>query len=134
MTSLRLPAALLVLAAATACTEPTDCTPTRVVAEDATKVDLRAVTRSATIEARLTAANEPLAGRRLSFEVLDDGASIHEANAATGADGTARVDLKRADPATLVALARADEFRASFAGDARYCSASDDGAFGTVRS
>lgn len=135
MRSLRLLAPLLALAGLTACTyEAGTCTPTRTAANAATKVDLTSPLKSATISAKLTAGDEALDGVRLTFEVMDDGGTVYEAAATTGADGVAKVDLKRADPEALVALARADRFRATFAGDSEYCRSSDDAAFGTVRS
>ena len=134
MTTVRLLAPLLALVALPACYTDGSCVPTRTTANAATKVDLTAPLKSATISARLTAEDEPLDGLRLAFEVMDDGGSVYEAAATTGADGVARVDLKRADPEALVALARADRFRATFVGDGEYCRSSDDAAFGTVRS
>lgn len=133
MTSIRLPAALLALAALPGCyATPASCTPTTMAAKPADKVNLRAAGSSAVVEARLTADGAGLDAERISFEVLDDGASVHETSATTGANGTARTDLKRADPQALVALARADEFRASFAGDGTYCASSDEAPFRVV--
>lgn len=134
MRSLRLSSPLLALAALPACTyDATACQPTRTTANAATKVDLTAPLSSATISAKLTAGERALDGMRLTFEVMDDGGTVYEAAATTGGDGVAKVDLKRADPEALVALARADRFRATFAGDSEYCRSSDDAAFGTVR-
>lgn len=121
-----LPVALLALAALPACTvDSTGCTPTTTTARPADKVNVRAAGSSAVVEARLTADTAGLSGKRLTFEILDDGATVYETSATTGSTGTARADLKRADAEALVALARADEFRASFAGDSTYCSSDD---------
>lgn len=132
MRRLAIPAAVLPLASL-ACYYDSDCTPTRVVAQRADKVNLGAATRSAVITATLTANGAPLSGRELTFDVLDDGSTVYDDEARTGGGGSASVDLKRADPAVLLAVVRADEFRASFAGDATYCSSSDDAPFHAVR-
>ena len=133
MRTLRLSAPLLAVAVLPGCyVESADCTPSTTTAKPADKVDVRAATSSAVVEARLTADGAPLSGRRLTFEILDDGATVYETTATTGSTGTARADLKRADAQALVALARADQFRASFGGDGTYCSSSDEAQFRTV--
>ena len=125
---------LVVLAAltVTACEPQTDCTPTRTHADNATKVNLGAVSRSATVTATLVG-GEPLAGRTLTFEILDDSASVYTVDATTGTDGVATADLKRADADALLAIVRADAFRATFDGDATYCRSSDRAAFHATR-
>ena len=126
------PAALVALAALPGCYADGHCLPTEITSSPANKVDVRAPTGSAVVQARLTADGEPLGAKRLSFEILDDGSTVYETSATTGSTGTARADLKRADPGAVVALARADAFRASFAGDDTYCSSFDNAPFRTV--
>jgi len=135
MRRLALPAAAVAsMASLAGCYYDSDCAPTRVVAQRADKVNLGAAARSAVVTATLTAGGTPLPGRTLTFDVLDDGSSVYDDDARTGADGSASVDLKRADPAAIVAVVRADHVRASFAGDSAYCASSDDAAFRAVRS
>ena len=124
--------ALVALAALPGCTVQSECTPTRTTARPADKVDVRSPTGSAVVQALLTSDGQPLDAKRLTFEILDDGSTVYETSASTGSAGTARADLKRLDPSAVVALARADSFRASFAGDATYCSSGDDAQFRTV--
>jgi len=133
MRRLAIPTAAVAAVSLAGCYVDGDCTPTRVAAERADKVNVGAATRSAVVEAVLTAEGKPLSGRRLMFEILDDDASVYDDEASTGGDGMARIDLKRADPAALLAVVRADEYRASFAGDATYCSSSDDAPFKAIR-
>ena len=131
----RIPVIVLTALALPGCyVQSADCTPTRTAARPADKVDVRVATRSGTVEARLTAGGEALPGRELRFEILDDGAVVHDDSASTGSTGVARLDLKRVDPGSLVALARADRFRVTFAGDSEHCRSSDEAAFRTVRS
>ena len=112
--------------------ESVDCERTTTEAETANKVDLT-VGRSSTLAATLRAGDGTgLSGKPLRFAVLDDGAEVYHAEGSTGSDGVARVDLKRVDVGALQGLARADEFRASFAGDTTYCSSSDDADFRVV--
>ena len=134
MRSLPLLAAALALPALSACyVDASDCTPTTTQATPADKVNVGTLGRSAVLRARLTTGSGPVAGRQLTFEVLDDDASVYTADATTEADGTARIDLKRADPGALLAIVRGDAFRASFDGDGTYCGSSDRAAFHAVR-
>lgn len=127
-------AALLLLPVTACTTTSTGCVPTTMATEDASKVDLASPGRSSTVSARLTEGEgQPLPGKRVTFELKDDGAGVHEATATSGSDGWARIDLKRADPNTVLALVRADEVAASFAGDSRYCSSADEAPFRIVR-
>lgn len=125
MTTRHLIPAMLALAALPGCYVDGDCTPTNTAARPADKVNVRAAGSSAVVEARLTADGAALDAQRISFEILDDGSTVYETTATTGANGTARADLKRADPQAVVAFARADSFRASFAGDGTYCASTD---------
>lgn len=125
---------LVALLAATACTvDATNCAPTAMHAKDADKVNLDAPLGSAVVTAILSAEGEPLSGFDVDFSILDDDRTVHRGTATTGENGTANLDLKRTNTDVLIALARADSFRASFAGDAKYCRSSDDAAFHTVR-
>ena len=130
-------AAALAAASLTGCyVESADCTPTRVIARPASKVNVGATSRSAVIEARLvvTATDKALPGKPLDFEVLDDDSAVYRTETSTGSNGTARVDLiKRADVDAVVGIVRADSFRASFDGDSTYCSSSDAAGFSAVR-
>jgi hypothetical protein len=124
----------LALVSLSACTYDTNCTPTTTTARRADKVNVGVLSRSAVVEARLTTrTGKPLDDRDLSFEVLDDGASVYTAEGSTDGTGTARVDLKRADPNAVLAIVRADAFRASFAGDGTYCGSSGRAGFHAVR-
>ena len=113
------------------CTDAVGCTPTTIDATPASRVDLGATSRSATLAARLsvTASGEPLPGKSLRFAVTNDGAEVAEFTGSTVADGFARVDLKRIDVPAVNALARGKGFAASFAGDATYCSSADTAEF-----
>jgi hypothetical protein len=104
----------------------TSCIPTDTGAVRADKVDLRTPGRSSTLQAKLLVESDsrPLEGKTLTFDVLDDDATVYSTTASTGADGVAAIDLKRVDVDALTALARADRFRASFPGDSTYCSSS----------
>jgi hypothetical protein len=127
-------AAALALTSVTGCVYTDgDCTPTTTDARPASKVNVSVTSRSAVITATLKSADGALASRTLTFDVLDDDAGVYTADASTGSDGTARVDLKRADPDALLAIARADKFRASFTGDGTYCASADEVAFSAVR-
>ena len=105
------------------------CTRTEVQAEPADKVDLRAVGRSSVVSAELMAGDTPLSGKRLVFEIRDGGSTLYEGEARTDRSGVARYDLKRVDQAALLALARADDFQATFDGDGTYCSSGDEAPF-----
>src|SRR5687767_13387280 len=102
---------LTTLVALPACEESNlaACTPTTTDATAAQKVSVQ---RAGVLEARLTADNAALGGKPLSFDVLEGGNSLYHAEASTGADGRASVDLKRVEVASLTALARADTWRA----------------------
>ena len=130
---LAIPAAALALLSVTACEGTTNCTPTRTEARAATKVNVGALSRSAVIDATLTANGEPLSGLTLEFEVLDDDRAVYRADGSTGGNGIARHDLKRADADALLGIVRGDAFRASFDGNATYCASSDEAAFSAVR-
>jgi hypothetical protein len=110
-----------------------DCTPTTTEATRADKLDLTAASRSAVLEARLTADDKPLAGKTLRFAVLADGAEVFFETAATGADGKARIDLKQVRLDALQAIVRGDQFRATFGGDSTYCSSADDADFRVLK-
>jgi len=129
MTILRALLALPLLALP-ACYVDSDCVRTTTSAREASKVRLAG--GSAVVTATLRANGDGLDGKELTFEILDDGASVYTAEARTGSDGTARYDLKRASADALLAIARADAFRASFDGDETYCSSSDQAGFHTV--
>lgn len=125
---MRLPVLLLALAAAalvTGCSETGGCIPTRTAAADGQKVDLGTPDDSGVLLATLTAEGMPVPDRTLRFDVLAGGDTVHDEDSSTGDNGVASLDLKRLDPAALAALARADGFRASFAGDDTYCASSD---------
>ena len=125
---------LAALLATTACSvDAPDCAPTAMHAKDADKVDLGAPLGSAVVTAILSADGEPLGGFDVSFSILDDDKTVHRALATTNEHGSASVDLKRTSTDVLIALARADAFRASFSGDGTYCRSSDDAAFHTIR-
>lgn len=111
----------------------TTCIPTTTTATEALKVDLETPRGSSTLTAELVAEGAPLTGRLLTFDVQDDGASVHSGDAATSARGTASYDLKRAEAQALVAIVRADAFVAAFAGDATYCASSDEAGFRVTR-
>lgn len=122
--------AALALVLLTGCyTDATNCTPTTLEAEDADKVDLRAVSRSSVLKATLRTAAGPVGGKRLIFEVRDDGATVYEGGARTDSRGAGSYDLKRVDQTALVALARGDEYLVTFDGDTTYCSSSDEADF-----
>lgn len=121
-------AAVLALLALPACTETLNCTPTTIRAQDADKVDAASVGRSSVLTATLTA-TAPVSGKKLVFEVRDEGATVYEGEARTDSKGVARYDLKRVDQSALVALARADGYQVTFDGDATYCASSDEAAF-----
>lgn len=112
-----------------ACTEGVNCAPTTIEAESADKVDVRAAGRSSVLSATLRASTAPVTGKKLVFEVRDEGATVYEGEARTDGSGVARYDLKRVDQAALVALARGDGYQVTFDGDATYCSSSDEAAF-----
>lgn len=134
MNRLAIPVAALTMLSVTACDDYTNCTPTRTVARAASKVNVGTLSRSAVIEATLTANGEPLSGQTLEFEVLDDDAAVYRDDGSTGGNGTARVDLKRADADAVLGIVRGDAFRASFDGDGTYCASNDEAAFSAVRS
>jgi hypothetical protein len=126
--------ALVALAGLTGCYVDSDCTPTRTAARAATKVNVGAAARSAVVDATLTTrGGEPLPGMTLTFDLLDDDASVYTDDASTGSGDRASVDLKRADADALLGIVRADSFRASFSGDGEYCASSDTAAFRAVR-
>ena len=106
-------------------TDTSGCLPTQTSADEARKVDLRGPADSATLVATLTAEGMPVPGRVLRFDVLADGSAVHDDDASTGDNGVASLDLKQVDAGALTGLARAEEFRASFAGDDTYCASSD---------
>ncbi|HEX7166408.1 MAG TPA: hypothetical protein VF230_05435 [Acidimicrobiales bacterium] len=118
-----------------ACESSAGCTPTTTEAVDADRVDLASPGDSSTLSATLTVSSsgEALPGKTLRFAVLDDGSEVYSTEGSTGGDGSSRVDLKRVDAGALQGLARGDEFRASFAGDATYCSSSGDAVFTVTR-
>lgn len=118
-----------------ACYGPYDdnCTPTRIAARPADKVNLGALSRSAVLSARLTARGAPLSARTLTFDVQDDGATVYTTDGRTNSDGVASIDLKRADADALIALGRGDQFLVTFDRDGTYCGSSGNAAFHTVR-
>lgn len=66
--------------------------------------------------------------------MLDDGDTVYRGEAGSDADGRARDDLKQVDTNALTGLVRADGWRASFSGDATYCSSVDDAPFDLLES
>ncbi len=133
MRTLRIAAAALCFFPLSGCEIDTNCTRTTTSARRADKVNVAAVSSSSVVEATLRTASGPLDGRTLTFEVLDDDAAVYTAEGTTGSNGTARVDLKRADAGALLAIVRADAFRASFGGDGTYCASSGRTGFHAVR-
>jgi len=126
-------AVTLTIAGTSACAgDAVGCTPTQTAAVDADKVDLSAVSQSSTLSATLTSGGTGLGGESLRFAVLDDGAQVYVIDGVTGADGTARVDVKQLDVSALQAVVRGNSFRAGFEGDSTYCSSADDAAFKVV--
>jgi hypothetical protein len=125
------PAVALFGLAAPACESTGTCTPTTTKATEANKVDLTATSRSSTIEAKLTvkADGKALSGKSLGFAVLDNGAEVYTAEGTTQSSGVARIDLKRIELNALQAVARGDQFTATFSGDGTYCSSQDSAAF-----
>ncbi|HVF03242.1 MAG TPA: hypothetical protein VNA20_00240 [Frankiaceae bacterium] len=116
-------AALAALATA-GCIPPASCTHTNMAAKPVTKVDRPGAATPAVVEALLTAGSA-LDGERIAFELLEDGATLYETSATTGADGTARADLERLGPQAVTPFRRATQLRATFAGDATYCASAD---------
>lgn len=116
---------LTTLVALPACEEGS-CTPTTMEAAPAVKVSL---SRGAVLDARLTSQGAPLPGKTISFAVLDDDDAVYRAEAGSDGDGRARDDLKKVDTNALTGLVRADGWRASFSGDATFCSSVDDAPF-----
>lgn len=108
------------------------CAPTTTAASPASRIDLAGTEGSAVIEATLSSGEQLLRGKVLRFDVKADGATVFSDEAAADDSGTARLDLKRADVGALDALARADEFTASFPGDEVYCASADTATFEVV--
>ncbi|MDQ3758182.1 MAG: hypothetical protein M3394_10080 [Actinomycetota bacterium] len=106
------------------------CTSTTMEATPAVKVSL---SRGGVLDARLTSEGAPLPGKTIEFAVLDDDATVYRGEAGSDGDGRARDDLKQVDPNALTGLARADGWRASFDGDATYCSSVDDAPFSLLQ-
>jgi hypothetical protein len=134
MTPYRILPALALLALPACAEDATGCTPTTTTAHQAAKVDLSVTSRSSVVTATLRAkGGRRLSGKRLTFDIVDDGRNVYTDDATTGSDGTAAVDLKRADPDALLAIVRADAFSASFGGDDTYCSSYGRAGFHAVR-
>ena len=102
------------------------CEETTTDAVPAEKLSVRA----AVLEAELTSGDAKVLGVPIRFEVLDDGKVVYTDEATTQLSGRARIDLKtRLDAQALVALVRADAWRATFPGNSTYCSSADDAPF-----
>lgn len=132
-----LPTAAIAAATLTACdttyyVEP-PCVPTRLTARDARKISVREARKSAVVVARLSRGRQGVPGKEVTFTLLnDDGSTLASRSGVTGTDGRASVDFKSLDPRVIVAVVRADDFRASFAGDEDFCGSAGDAAFRTL--
>jgi hypothetical protein len=108
------------------------CRETVTDADDAAVVDISDVGSSGILQARLTAKDKPLADRGIDFRVrLRTGRYRFVGEASTDANGLARLDLKQS-PLDLAEGVLGDSYRATFAGDGRYCSSRDDADLATA--
>ena len=110
-----------------ACEDGATCATTTMDATAAEKVSLSS---AAFLHARLTAAGVGVPGQDVEFVVLDDNAAVYRGEATTDGEGNARHDLKTTlDPNAATSIARGDQWRAEFDGDAAFCSSSDEAPF-----
>jgi hypothetical protein len=108
------------------------CKETVTDADDAAVVDISDVGSSGILQARLTAKDKPVADRGVDFRVrLRTGRYRFVGEASTDANGLARFDLKQSPP-DLAEGVLGDSYRATFAGDGRYCSSRDDADLATA--
>jgi hypothetical protein len=80
------------------------------------------------LEARLTTddTGEGLAGKTVSFFLLEDGQTLVSMDAVTSGEGTATVELKTTDLDALTGWARANAYATRFSGDTEFCSTSEE--------
>lgn len=123
------------------------CTPTRLDARDAAKVDLGSVVDSSVLTATLTSARDgaPVAGRPVSFNLrrvplavdspFGGEPAVFSGTASTGANGVAKLDLKSVPGVGVVlGLVLSDRWDAQFSRDASHCGSQADAAFDLVAS
>lgn len=123
-------ASLLIGALLGAC-EMSGCTPTTTDATDAAAVRVGQVFDSGVLQATLTAGDRALKGKTIVFRAGPRSDEETLGTATTGANGTARFDLK-SRPIRLAKTLVAREWSASFTFDGTYCSSSDRASFNLV--
>lgn len=110
--------------------EEIPCKPTKTEAREAAVADLSRPLASAVLEAHLTTGGRALGSRTIRFVVDDNGREIGQAT--TGANGIARLDLKR-NPTRIVDPVRGGSYRAIFSRAFEYCGSVDAARFRLVK-